>query len=267
MKRDVPPRDLLEIVELVAVAAGRVALQYFGRGVQVDTKADGSPVTVADRRAEETARAEILMRLPDDGIVGEELGETNPGARRRWFVDPIDGTKSFVRGAPLWGTLVGVMEGDVVIAGGIHCPVTEELVIAARGEGCWYNGARARVSGVASLDAATVLTTDERFRERPERAGPWRRLSHAAAVSRTWGDCFGYLLVATGRAEAMVDPILSPWDAVALQPVIEEAGGVFTSWSGEHTALGGDAIATNGALGDVVRAVLGEGEGRERGRR
>ena len=268
MSGGVTPGELMEMVELVAVAAGRAALHHFHRGVQVHTKTDGSPVTVADQDAEETARRVIETYYPHDGILGEEFGETRPGARRRWFVDPIDGTKSFIRGAPLWGTLVGVMEGDTVIAGAIHCPVTQELVLAARGEGCWYNGARARVSAVAALAEATVLTTDERFRERPERAAPWQRLSHAAMVSRTWGDCFGYLLVATGRAEAMVDPILSPWDAVALQPVIEEAGGVFTSWTGEHTALGGDAIATNRALADVVRAMLaeGEGEGGERGR-
>ena len=256
MTRDPTPRELMELVELVAVEAGRTALQYFNRGVAVEIKSDGSPVTIADQLAEENARYLIEARLPGDGVVGEEHGESNPGARRRWFTDPIDGTKSFIRGVPLWGTLVGVMEGDEVIAGAIHCPVTEELVIAARGEGCWYNGARTHVSTVATIEQATVLTTDERFRHRPERAAPWQRLSHAAAVSRTWGDCFGYLLVATGRAEAMVDPIVSPWDAVALQPIIEEAGGVFTSWDGRRTALGGDAIATNAALAERVRAML-----------
>jgi histidinol-phosphatase len=134
-----------------------------------------------------------------------------------------------------------------------------ELVAAAPGAGCWWNGARCRVSDVASLAQATVLTTDDRFLERPARAEPWRRLTHQAAVSRTWGDCYGYVLVATGRAEVMTDPVLSPWDAAPLMPIIEEAGGVFTSWDGRRTAFGGDALATNAQLADVVRATLDGG--------
>ena len=240
----------------LARITGTVALRHYRTHLTVETKADGSPVTVADRAAETAARAWVQSRFPQDGILGEELGEERPGAARRWIIDPIDGTKSFVRGAPLWGSLVALCEGDRVLAGAAYFPAVDELVAAAPGAGCWWNGSRCRVSSVSALADATVLTTDERFPDRPERAIGWRALARSASVSRTWGDCFGYLLVATGRAEAMCDGTLSVWDAAALQPIIEEAGGVFTDWLGAPTAFGGSAIATNRLLAEDVRSLL-----------
>jgi histidinol phosphatase-like enzyme (inositol monophosphatase family) len=215
-------------------------------------------VTVADRAAETAARAWVQSRFPQDGILGEELGEERPGAARRWIIDPIDGTKAFVRGTPLWGSLVALCEGEHVLAGAAYFPAVDELVAAAPGAGCWWNGSRCRVSSVGSLADATVLTTDERFPENPECAAGFRALARAASVSRTWGDCFGYLLVATGRAEVMCDGTMSVWDAAALQPIIEEAGGVFTDWRGTPTAFAGSAVATNRPLADEVRAILGQ---------
>jgi len=208
--------------------------------------------------AERVAREWIAARFPGDGIMGEEFGESGAGARRRWILDPIDGTKAFVRGVPLWGTLVACCEGDTVLAGAACYPAVGELVVAAPGEGCWWNGARAQVSNVSALNDATVLVTDDRFVERPARGAQWHALAAQAAVARTWGDCFGYLLVATGRADVMVDDIVNPWDAAALQPIITEAGGVFTAWNGHATAFGGSAIATNRALAERVRTILQE---------
>jgi histidinol phosphatase-like enzyme (inositol monophosphatase family) len=242
----------------LARITGLVALRHYRSRLTVETKADGSPVTIADRAAEEAARAWVRERFPDDGILGEELGEERVGARRRWIIDPIDGTKSFVRGAPLWGSLVALCEGERVLAGAAYFPAVDELVAAAPGAGCWWNGSRCRVSTVAALAEATVLTTDERFPERPDRAAGWRALARSAAVSRTWGDCFGYLLVATGRAEVMCDGMMSVWDAAALQPIIEEAGGVFSDWLGVPTAFGGSAVATNGALAEDARVLLAQ---------
>lgn len=250
---------LLEAVADVARAAGDVALSHFRRGVAVEWKGDGSPVTVADREAERVAREWIGHRFPDDGILGEEDGETRPGAARRWIVDPIDGTKSFVRGVPLWGTLVGIAQGSSIVAGAAYFPAVGEILAAAPGHGCWWNGAQCRVSAVASLRNATVLTTDDRFPADEQRREGWRSLASQAAVSRTWGDCFGYLLVATGRAEVMVDNRMNAWDAAALVPIISEAGGVFTDWSGARTAFGGSAIATNAALARDVREILHAG--------
>lgn len=251
-----PLDDRIAPAAELARLTGEVALRHYRTRLTVETKADGSPVTVADRAAEAAARAWVRERFPADGILGEELGEERPGAPRRWIIDPIDGTKSFVRGTPLWGSLVALCEGDRVLAGAAYFPAVDELVAAAPGAGCWWNGSRCRVSTVASLAEAAVLTTDERFLDRPDRRPAWEALSHGAAVSRTWGDCFGYLLVATGRAEVMVDPVLLPWDAAALQPIIEEAGGVFTDWSGVPTAFGGSAVATNQRLARDVRARL-----------
>jgi histidinol-phosphatase len=252
-------QSLLEAVEAVARLAGETAMRWYRRGVAVDTKADGSPVTEADRAAEAAARAWITARFPLDGIVGEEFGVERPDAPRRWFVDPIDGTKSFVRGVPLWGSLVGVVEGDTVLAGAVCCPAADETVVAALGAGAWHNGARCRVSDTAHLHEATVLVTDERAYGDSTKCAGWRALAESASIARSWGDCYGYVLVATGRADAMVDPKMNPWDAAAVLPVIEEAGGVFTSYAGERTAFGGDVVATNAALAASVRATLGAG--------
>lgn len=250
------PDSLLAAVEEVARRAGLVALDYYGKQVDVETKADGSPVTIADRSAERVAREWIQHRFPGDAIVGEEYAASNTEAGRSWIIDPIDGTKTFVRGVPMWGTLVAVSEGDTVLAGAAFFPALEEMLVAAIGEGCWHNGARARVSGVSSLAEATVLTTDERFAATPARAEGWRRLASRAAIARTWGDCYGYLLVATGRAEAMTDGIVARWDTAAVERCVTEAGGVFTDWNGVPTPFGGSAIATNGALAAEVRTVL-----------
>jgi histidinol-phosphatase len=259
------PGTLAQAVEEVARLAGRAAVRYFRGRIAVETKADGSPVTIADREAERVAREWIEARFPSDGILGEEFGAVRSEARRRWLLDPVDGTASFIRGVPLWGTLVAVAEGDEVLAGAAYFPPVDEIVVAGLGEGCWWNGSRCAVSSVADLAEATVLTTDDQFRRQPERGEGWRRLAARARRSRTWGDCFGYFLVATGRAEVMVDATLSPWDSAVLLPIIEEAGGVFTDWSGTRTAFGGSAVATNRALAAEVRAILrGTGNG-ERG--
>lgn len=250
--------SLMQAVADVARAAGDVALRYFRSGLAVEMKGDGSPVTLADREAEQLAREWIARRFPADGILGEEFGVQNAGADRQWIIDPIDGTKSFVRGVPLWGTLVAVADGDRVLAGAAYFPAVGELVAAATGCGCWAEGVRVRVSPISSLAAATVLTTDDRFPTRPARRTRWEQLARRAAVARTWGDCYGYLLVATGRAEVMVDDIVAAWDAAAVLPVITEAGGVFTDWNGRVTPFGDGVIATNAALAEAVREQLCE---------
>lgn len=247
---------LLDAAMELARLAGEVALSHYRSNLVVETKADGSPVTAADRAAETAAREWVQRHFPDDGVLGEEFGLERPEARRRWVIDPIDGTKSFVAGVPLWGSLVALCEGERVLAGAASFPAVGEQIAAAPGEGCWWNGSRCQVSLICSVDAALVLTTDERFSEYSTRRVAWERVAATARLSRTWGDCFGYLLVATGRAEGMFDPVLSPWDAAALQPIIMEAGGVFTDWSGEATAFGGSAIATNAALSVQLRSLL-----------
>ena len=265
------PGTLLQAVSELARRTGEVAASYARPDIAVDTKGDGSPVTIADREAERFARAWIAERFPGDAIVGEEFGVTPArdsaatsargaggagGAARQWILDPIDGTKSFVRGVPLWGTLIAVMEGPDVIAGAAAFPATHELVAAARGEGAWWNGARCAVSSVATLDTATVLSTGTAFEPGDPRRARWDALADRAAIARTWGDCFGYLMVATGRAEVMMDPRLNVWDAASVQVIVEEAGGTFMDWNGVRTPEGLGGIAVNAALAGAVRAAL-----------
>ncbi len=254
---------LMEAAAEVARIAGDVALRHFHSALTVEAKADGSPVTIADRAAERAAREWIGARFPDHGILGEELGITRPDAALRWIIDPIDGTKSFIRGVPLWGSLVALVERtgdeDRVLAGAAFFPALDESLAAAPGGGSWWNGARCSVSGIATIEQATALTTDERFRLAPARRAAWDALADRALLSRSWGDCYGYLLVATGRAEIMVDGILSPWDAAAFLPIIEEAGGILTDWMGNRTPFGGDAVASNAALAGPARRLLGVG--------
>lgn len=245
--------SLLEAVQAVARLAGDVALTHYRTAITVETKGDGSPVTIADRESEQAARDWIVQRFPADGILGEEFGARDGTSGRRWLLDPIDGTKSFVRGVPLWGTLIAVAEGDRVLAGCAYFPAVNEIIAAAPGEGCWWNGRRASVNSVDTLAGATALVTDDRTFGLAAQRDSWMALADAVAIARSWGDCFGYLLVATGRAEVMVDPIINPWDAACFLPIIEEAGGVFTSLGGERTAFGGHAIATNKALDAAAR--------------
>lgn len=246
-------RELLAAAEELARHIGAVALRHYRSVLTVETKPDGSPVTIADREAETAARAWLAERFPTDGILGEELGELVGTSGRRWVIDPIDGTKTFVRGVPLWGSLVALVEGERVVAGAACFPAVDETIAAAPGEGCWWNGQRARVSDCATLAGATVLITDDRTFREHSRLDGWRTLTGESFIARTWGDCYGYLLVATGRAEAMVDPIVNPWDAACFQPIIEEAGGVFTDLEGRPSAFTGTAIATNRALAATVR--------------
>ena len=249
-------RTLLDACAELALLAGAHALSHYTPGIAVDLKADGSPVTRADRETEQLAREWLARRFPGDAVLGEEFGAGGTsGAGRRWVIDPIDGTRSFVKGVPLWGTLIAVMEGDDVLAGAANFPACSEWIAAARGEGAWWNGSRALASAVATLGAATLLHTGTPFADAARRAR-WDALSDRADTVRTWGDCFGYLMLATGRAEVMMDPVLNVWDAASVMVIVEEAGGVFTDWNGARTAAGSGGIATNAALAGEVRRAL-----------
>jgi histidinol-phosphatase len=250
-------RDSLDFAVEVAWRAGRAAMAHYQTGIAAQAKPDDSPVTAADRDAERLARRLIADRFPADAVLGEEDGETGAGADRRWILDPIDGTRTFVRGVPLFGVLIALeTEGDAVL-GVMHFPALAETVYAARGLGCWWNGRRAAVSDTARLDDALVLATDVEHIERTGRGAAWDHLRARAGLCRTWGDCYGYALVATGRAEVMLDPVLSLWDAAALAPIIGEAGGMFTDWDGRASHDVASGVATNARLGREVREILG----------
>lgn len=253
--------ELMEFAVDAAARAGAITLHHYQTALSAEIKVDATPVTIADREAERTLRALIAARFPNDGILGEEFGVTRPDAARRWILDPIDGTRSYVRGVPLYGVLIALEEAGSVLLGAAHFPALRETVVAARGQGCWWNGRRARVSEVARLEDSLVLTTDVENMEELGRGAAWNAVRARAGTVRTWGDCYGHVLVATGRAEAMFDPVLAPWDVAALFPIVEEAGGVFTDWAGNRTHRGGSGVATNAAVAAEVRAALLDAEG------
>jgi histidinol phosphatase-like enzyme (inositol monophosphatase family) len=254
----------LNFAVAIAREAGQLTLDYFQQTtLQVDRKADRSPVTAADRAAEQLLRKRIAEQYPDDGIVGEEFGESPGRSGQRWILDPIDGTKSFICGVPLYGTLIGLEREGQSILGVIYAPALEECVYAARGQGAWYvkgNGQPrpARVSQRRSLAEGTFLTSQVDSFEARGAGEAFRRLQTAAYITRTWGDCYGYLLIATGRAEAMVDPVMNLWDAAALQPILEEAGGAYTDWQGAPTIHHGEGVGANPHVLPEVLAVLKE---------
>ena len=249
-------RDLLDFAQDAAWQAGKITLSYFGTGIVPELKSDHSPVTVADRTAEQRLRALIQDRFPDHGILGEEFGETNPGARYRWIVDPIDGTKSFVQGVPLYGVLIGLERDGRPVLGVCNLPALGEMFAAARGLGCTVNGRRAAVSRVGQLQDAVLLATDVASFAHYDRDGAYYELENAARYARTWGDCYGHMLVASGRAEIMLDPIMNVWDCAALLPILEEAGGTFTDWDGNATIHGASGLSTNGLLFDPVMELI-----------
>jgi histidinol phosphatase-like enzyme (inositol monophosphatase family) len=247
----------LEFAIAAVQAAGRLTLEYFGGPLTVERKPDASPVTIADRRAEELIRARIVEAFPEDGQLGEEFGHREGTSGRRWIIDPIDGTQSFIRGVPLYGVLLGLEAQGGCIVGAMALPPLGQTFWAAKGEGAYCNGTSVQVSGVRALEEATLLTTDVKPEAFGERYAGVERLLHRVGRQRGWGDCYGYGLVAAGQAEIMLDPILNPWDSAALLPILEEAGGVFLDWSGRASIYGGSGIATTRALLPQVADALG----------
>ncbi|MBL9032821.1 MAG: inositol monophosphatase [Phycisphaerae bacterium] len=257
----------------IGLEAGALALRHFEAGVMAEEKADGTPVTVADRGAEEMIRAAVGREFSADGMLGEEFGETAGRSGYRWVVDPIDGTKSFVRGVPLWGTLVGIerMRGESEpepVAGVMVFPGLGEHAYAGLGGGAWHvrrggEAVRARASGCVELSEAAVCVTSPQGFARRGAWAAYERLVRRSRLARGWSDCYAYLLVALGRIEAAVDPAMRPWDAAAIAPILKEAGAVYVDWHGRETIHGRDGIgAARGVVAEVVEVVRG---GEERG--
>lgn len=255
----------LEVANRIAQSAGKITLKYFQTDrFSVDFKGDGSPLTVADREAEQHLRDEITKAFPEDAIVGEEFDDKPGSSGFGWILDPIDGTKSFISGVPLYGTMVAVeavnQDADAArsaIIGSIYFPGLGEGAYAAKGHGAFsfqdnQPPQPASVSTQADISKSLLLTTDfPRFGKR-ELMDSFVGLAKEFYFSRSWGDVYGYYLVAVGRAEVMIDPILNVWDAAAVQPIIEEAGGKFTDWSGQPSIDSGDVVASNGQFHDHV---------------
>lgn len=241
--------EYLSFITATAYQAGRLTLGYYQTGLQAEYKADHSPVTIADRKAEEYIRGQIEKTYPGHAIVGEEFGlKETEGATHRWIIDPIDGTKSFLRGIPIYAVLIGLeIEGRVEV-GAAYYPAMDEMLAAATGLGCWWNGRPARVSSVAAFDQALVTTSSAKGFRNAQRWEVYTRLVENCYFHTGLSDAYGYLLVATGRAECMLDPVMSVWDNAPFPPIFAEAGGYFGDWKGNPTIYGAEAMATTQTL-------------------
>ncbi|QYY35191.1 histidinol-phosphatase [Ruficoccus sp. ZRK36] len=261
--------ELKAFMTELAMASGELIMRYWRDedNLHVERKADSTPVTEADRGAEKLMRAMIAERYPTHGIIAEEFGNEREDAEFVWVLDPIDGTKSFISHVPLFGTLIALMHKGQPLLGCIHQPVLGELLIGD-GETCTLNGQRAQVRPCAELSQAVLTTTDPAlFAQGQHHVAGLDKLAGEVWLTRAWGDCYGYLLVATGRADAMLDPVLETWDLMALIPIIRGAGGVITDWYGEDPVTGRSAEGAAGASAnscsaiaagvDVHRATLG----------
>jgi len=238
-----------------ARAAGEVAMRYYVGGFEVTIKPDQTPVTQADREAEQAIKRVLGRAFPNHGFLGEEFGEEGP-KDRRWIIDPIDGTWNFIRRVPIWAVLIGLEEAGEVTAGVVFNPASNELFWARKGDGAWSDGERLRVSGCTALKDAFLLHSDLHLLRA---AGYWDRfvrMLDACGRSRGFGDYYGYGLVASGKAEIYLEMDLKPWDAAPVKILVEEAGGRLTDFSGKPTIYGGSVLATNGHLHDLALACL-----------
>lgn len=266
--------ERLELAVAIALEASAIPRRYFlNDGLVIDRKADDSPVTRADKETEEFLRARIESACPDDTIVGEEFPDKKGISSFKWYLDPIDGTESFVRGVPTFGCMVAMEGNDTPALGVVAFPALGEIVYAARGAGAfWATDARdanaasdltprpARVSTTSDLNLAMLTTGGLDVNHEMGFADALARLVSQVKIARGWSDCYGHYLVATGRADIMLDPDLNVWDAAPLLPIIEEAGGRFSDLDGVatiHGPTGGpDALSTNGLLHNAVLAIL-----------
>lgn len=253
-------RDYLDLAIDTAWQAGQLTLGYFQSGLRPDFKADDTPVTVADQKAEQLIRRRIEKQYPGHAIIGEEYGaEGSEGHNHRWIIDPIDGTRAFVRGVPMYAVLIGLEIEGVCQVGVAHFPALGETIAAATGHGCWWNGRRARVSEITHLKDGLLTHADTASFAEYGKAEAWARLKRAAGFRAGWSDAYGYLLVATGRSELMLDPIMNVWDCAPHLPILQEAGGFFGDWQGNPTIYGNEAIGTTQRLlPEVLRLIKGK---------
>ncbi len=244
--------ELRESASEFAKAGGDLTLNYFKKDYRLEFKNDDSPVTNADREAESVIRKLIKEKYPTHGIIGEEFGSENEDCDIVWVLDPIDGTQSFIHGVPFYTTLIGILVKGEPKVGVIYAPALNELVSAAIGEGCTLNGKECKVRRCDHLDKATFLTTEVSTFEEYNHFDAFKELLGKIRLHRTWGDAYGHLMVATGRADIMIDPILNIWDAAALLPIVTEAGGSYTDLNGQPKIETGNALSTNNVLKDHI---------------
>lgn len=241
--------------EELAMLSGKLIKQYWRTDVKIENKADESPVTIADKKAEELMRELIMKRYPEHGILGEEFGEHNSESEYKWILDPIDGTKSFICGTVTFGTLIALVKNNEPILGVINQPILNEFLIGDN-DSALLNGKAVNVRKCDDLSQAILLGTDYLHIEKYQSKTGFDNLMRKVKYYRMWGDCYGYYLVATGFADIMIDPIMNPWDSLAVIPVIRGAGGKVTDYKGGDAVTGTSMVATAGKIHDDVIRIL-----------
>jgi histidinol-phosphatase len=249
-------RNRYEFALETAREAAQLALRYFDQSLTVEWKRDQSPVTVADRETEALLRGRLLERFPDDGFLGEESGDRAGSSGFRWIIDPIDATRNFVRSIPIWATLVGLEYRGEVIAGIVEVPALKLTYHALRGAGAYQGDRRLAVSKVASLADATLFHTSLTWYKQAGRGSNFLDLIGRVQTERGYGDFYGYMLVAQGSGEVMVEYGAHPWDLAAVTAIIEEAGGRVTDWQGKRTIDADGFLASNDRIHDKVLGIL-----------
>jgi myo-inositol-1(or 4)-monophosphatase len=245
--------NLKQFAKYLADESGKIISSYFRTEIQINEKADSSPVTIADKKAEEKMRELIMKEFPEHGILGEEFGKYNENAEYQWVLDPIDGTKSFICGAQSFGTLIALMKNGEPVLGVINQPVLKEFLIGDNNS-AELNGKQVRVRECSDISQAVLLTTDHLHISEYQNIENFENLMQKVKLYRNWGDCYGYYLVATGFADIMVDAIMSPWDSMALIPVIRGAGGVITDYQGGDPVKGNSIVASSKKIhAEVIR--------------
>ena len=247
--------EFKNFTKILTRASSEIIKTYFRTKVSVESKSDDSPVTIADKKAEEVMRKLIMKHFPDHGIIGEEFGETNKDAEYTWILDPIDGTKSFICGAYSFGTLIGLLKNGQPILGVYHHPILNDFLIGDNQE-TRINGEKTFVRNCGELNQAVLLTTDHLNIEKFQAIEKFDKLIKKVKLYRNWGDCYGYYLLATGYADIMIDPIMSPWDLLPLIPIIRGAGGVITDYHGNDPVHGKSAVASASGIHSEIITIL-----------
>lgn len=247
--------ELIRFIKSLANESGKIIKKYFRQEIQIDTKSDKSPVTIADKLAEEKMRMMIEKHFPDHGIIGEEFGVKNENAEYKWILDPIDGTKSFVCGAVSFGTLIALTKKGKPVLGAIYQPILKELMIGDN-KITTLNDKKVKIRTCKKIEDAVLLTTDHLNVYHYQNGNNFETLIRKVKLYRNWGDCYGYYLLASGFADIMIDPIMSVWDLTALIPIIKGAGGVITDFQGNDAIKGNSIIASGKSIHKELIKIL-----------
>jgi len=247
--------DYKKFAERMVYDCGSVIKKYFKKDLNIESKNDMTPVTIADREAEKCMRQQIMKNFPDHGIIGEEFGTHNPDAEYQWTLDPIDGTISFISRTVTFGTLVGLLKDKEPVLGLFYQPILNEMMVGDNKE-TLLNGKKVQVKPCPALNQAVLLTTDHLHIAEYQNEANFHQLINQVKLYRNWGDCYGYYLLASGFANIMIDPIMSPWDSLPVIPIIRGAGGIITDYQGNDPLKGESIVAAAPQIHSAVIDIL-----------